>query len=290
MAASHATGMLMNWTCPGGGGCNGGSATDADEDAAYALLIAAKQWGGTYLAQATTMIGQIWGAEIDATAMLPTGGSNYKNNGTPSANSPATNPSYFAPAYYRIFGTIDTGHPWAAVADKALAQLNTLNKGGLVPAWCANNCTVQGTNANAADDALYQYDAHRVPWRVGLDACWNGTAAAKSFVTSNAAFFANKAKNGLGNVFDRYAISGDPAVSSTPAPQRNSMSAIGTAGVGAMAAGSADFANRAYRFILDANYTADPPTKKSAYTYFNGTVGLLTALTMSGNFPDYRNF
>jgi hypothetical protein len=51
-----------------------------------------------------------------------------------------------------------------------------------------------------------------------------------------------------------------------------------------------DFLNRAYRFILDANYTADPPARMTAYTYFNGSVGLLTALTMSGNFPDYRNF
>jgi endo-1,4-beta-D-glucanase Y len=291
-----ANGMLMNWTCPGGSSCSGGSATDADEDAAYALLLASKQFGGsptgsstTYLSLAQMMIPQIWNGEIDATALLPRGGNNY-----PNVSSAATNPSYFAPAYYRIFAMIDmaTGHNWSGVADRVYTPLNAaaLNKGGLLPAWCVSNCTVQGSNTNPPDDALYQYDAHRIPWRVGLDACWNGTAAAKTFLMGNAAFFVRKAANGIGNVFDRYSLDGNPAVSSTPAPQRNSMSAIGTAGVGAMGAGSADFANRAYKFILDANYTADPPTKMTAYTYFNATVGLLTALTMSGNFPDYRTF
>jgi hypothetical protein len=28
-------------------------------------------------------------------------------------------------------------------------------------------------------------------------------------------------------------------------------------------------------------------TRKTAYTYFNATVGLLTALTMSGNFQSF---
>ena len=28
----------------------------------------------------------------------------------------------------------------------------------------------------------YQYDSHRIPWRIGLDYCWNGTAAAKTYL------------------------------------------------------------------------------------------------------------
>jgi hypothetical protein len=69
------------------------------------------------------------------------------------------------------------------------------------------------------------------------------------------------------------------------------MSAIGTAGVGAMAnAGNANakaFLDRAYRFVLDASYTSDPASATTGYTYFNATVGLLTALTMSGNFNSF---
>jgi endo-1,4-beta-D-glucanase Y len=304
-AAHPATGMLMNWTCPGGTGCSGGSATDADEDAAYALLLASKQWGGSpaggstsYLSLATTMIGQIWSAEIDTGSMLPKGGNMFG-----SVNP--TNPSYFAPAYYRIFGMVDTAHPWSgangadggvvAAVYKALGN-SGVNHGGLVPAWCTGTCTGVGSNG-AADDGFYQYDAHRVPWRIGIDACWNNNASAKSFLATNTAFFMGKsqkpsgqASGGLGSVVDIYTLTGSPNTDA----KVNSMSAVGSAGVGAMAnaSGSAatqDFLDRAYRFILDANYTSDPPTK-SAYTYFNASVGLMTALTMSGNFPDYRNF
>lgn len=313
--------LLMNWCIPinGAGGtgsacpATGGSATDADEDTAYALLLASKQWGGspaggstTYLSLATTMIGQIWAAEIDTAAMLPTGGSNYRNGNVNSVNNPATNPSYFAPAYYRIFGTIDTAHAWSgangadggvvAAVYRALAN-SGVNRGGLVPAWCSNNCTGPGSNG-AADDGIYQYDAHRVPWRIGVDACWNNNASARTFLSGNTGFFVGKsripagsASGGLGSVVDIYTLAGAPNGDA----KVNSMSAVGSAGVGAMAnaAGNAtnqDFLNRAYRFILDANYTFDPAARTSAYTYFNASVGLLTALTMSGNFPDYRNF
>ena len=70
------------------------------------------------------------------------------------------------------------------------------------------------------------------------------------------------------------------------------MSAVGCAGVGAMAnagtnATAKSFLDRAYRFILDASYTADPASASTGYTYFNATVGLLTAITMSGNFNSF---
>ncbi len=62
--ANATAGSLMTWCLGSGGGSvgqacavSGGSATDADEDAAYALLMAGKLWGGTYNASALTMIG-----------------------------------------------------------------------------------------------------------------------------------------------------------------------------------------------------------------------------------------
>ena len=47
-----ATTALMTWCIPAGGGscsASGGTATDADEDAAFAMLMASKQWpSGSY--------------------------------------------------------------------------------------------------------------------------------------------------------------------------------------------------------------------------------------------------
>jgi hypothetical protein len=72
-----------------------------------------------------------------------------------------------------------------------------------------------------------------------------------------------------------------------PAAKSNSISLIGMMGVGAMAAGNTALAARAYRFVLDATYSADPVGAVAAYTYYNATVGLLAALTMSGNFNNF---
>jgi endo-1,4-beta-D-glucanase Y len=282
------TGMLMTWCIGGGGGgtgasCSGsGSATDADEDMAFALLKADKQWGSTgtynYKSLATTMIGQIWSGDIDSSTMLPKGGNSY---GSPNP----TNPSYFAPAYYREFAKVDS-NAWSTVISNVYAAIGRVGNGsGLIPAWCQTTgttpCATAGSNGGA-DDMFYQYDAHRVPWRLGVDACWNGVTTGTTFLTNNATFFAAAAAHGVGRVSDIYTLTGTAHNDAQP----NSMSAIGTAGVGAMAVGNA-FASTAYRFLIDATYTPDPATRKEAYTYFNATVGLLSALTMSGNFNNF---
>jgi endo-1,4-beta-D-glucanase Y len=287
-------GNLMLW-CLGaqksggmGSACNasgGGSATDADEDMAFALLLADKQWpGGSYKATATSLIGDIWSHDIDTSSNLPTGGSNYG-----STSSKVTNPSYFAPAYYRAFASVDnttSGHNWNTIASSVYTAISSIaskaGKAGLIPAWCSSNCTAVGSNGGS-DDSIYQYDAHRVPWRLGVDACWNGTTSASSFLSSNASFFASQASAGIDRVYDIYTLSGGANGDAA----QNSMSAIGTAGVGAMAAGNS-FMNTAYQFILDASYSPAsqiPDTSgRVSYSYFNATVGLLSALTMSGNF------
>jgi endo-1,4-beta-D-glucanase Y len=291
---SHSAGgnasTLMTWCIPAGAGscpASGGSATDADEDVAFALIQAGKQWGGTYAASASAMISQIYTADIDAGTNIPKGGSNY-------ASPNPTNPSYFAPAYYRLFAAIDSGHPWNNVVAASYTALNAIAGafgGGLVPAWCSGNCSTIASNGGV-DDTRYQYDSHRVPWRIGIDACWNGSstqaAAAKAFLLSNTNFFVGKAMNGIGRVVDIYQMGG--IINSDAAP--NSMSAVGSAGVGAMAnagsnANAKAFLDRAYRFILDASYTSDPASQTKGYTYFNASVGLLTAFTMSGNFNSF---
>ena len=78
---AHATaGSLMTWCIPAGAvscSASGGSATDADEDAAYALLMADKAgWGGTYKADGLKMVNDVWTSDIDGGGTkLPKGGS-----------------------------------------------------------------------------------------------------------------------------------------------------------------------------------------------------------------------
>ncbi len=287
---SSTAGSLMTWCLGSGGGsmgtaCNtsGGSATDADEDAAYALLMADKVWpGGSYGTAAKTMISDIWTSDIDGGGTkLPKGGSNYS-----SPSGAITNASYFAPSFYRAFAAVDSGHDWNGVATAALSAVNGSISGsnGLIPAWCSSSCTQAGSNG-AATDGDYQYDSHRIPMRIGIDYCYNSTAAAKTYTTKNTAFFVSAAANGIAYIQDMYTPSGGPVSGTAP----NSASILGTAAVGAMASGNQDFLNTAYQAVFDTitrgSMAPVDASGKTPYSYFNATVGLLTALIMTGAFP-----
>jgi endo-1,4-beta-D-glucanase Y len=291
-SASGQTG-LMTWRIGGLGGS--GSALDADEDAAFALLMASRQWGGTYTAAlATDLIGLVYTSDIDAATGTPKGGNQYiAGNGDP------TNPSYFAPAYYRVFAGagVDPAHNWNAVATRVYQILggSIVNANGLTPAWCNfPACTQPATNvgsANVNTDMIFQYDAHRVPWRIGVDYCWNGGTvvpmAGKTYLDRATGFFGGKL--GVSLIADMYMLDA-AGTAAMPGAGYNSMSVVGTAGVGGMASGTnAAFVQSSYQLVLDGVNRALMDVSavtgaQSGYSYYNATVGLLTLLTMTGNF------
>ena len=143
----------------------------------------------------------------------------------------------------------------------------------------------QAGSNGAATDGDYQYDSHRIPMRIGMDYCYNSTAAAKTYTTKNTAFFASAAANGIGYIQDMYTPSGGPVSGTAP----NSASILGTAAVGAMASGNQTFLNTAYQAVFDTitrgSMAPVDASGKTPYSYFNATVGLLTALIMTGAFP-----
>jgi hypothetical protein len=279
-------GNLMTWiySQDGNSSKGSGSATDADEDAAYALYVASKLWPGTasYATNRDAVINAIWSSDFDHTTNLPSFGSNSGNNSDP------TNPSYFAPAYYPIFNA--TNSNFGNVTSAVYAALNRVSSSGLPPAWCTGgNCAAAGSGGRYQNDTAYQYDAHRVPWRVGIDFCWNGSTSASGYLSHLSSFFSGQAANGIDSLYDEYTTGGTPGVCTgcTPAAQPNSMSLVGTAAVGALAGSNGAFVNAAWQFVLDGINRGTPNTMLTGnnyYTYFNTTVGLLTALTLSGNF------
>jgi endo-1,4-beta-D-glucanase Y len=278
-------GPLMTWNNTGGAG----TATDADEDAAFAMLEASKKWPtGGYAALATSLMHAVLAHDMSGSFIK--GGSNY------SASDP-TNPSYFAPAWYREFAKADTANAaaWNGLASGTYTLLGNIggtSSNGLYAAWCGSNCTNIATNtgsANPAEDVLYQYDSHRIPWRIGTDYCWNGTADAKTYLSGKIIKFfatnANAGMNGIGRIADKYTPSNGNAASAVV----NSASIIGTAAVGAMADPQyKTFLDAGYQLVLDlVNRGSMGDTMKNpkttTYSYYNATVGLLTLLTMTGN-------
>src|SRR6185295_15476485 len=153
---------LMTWKVPGGSG----SDTGADEDAAFALLQASRKWSGAYLSNALSVMHALLAYDVYNNTYIK-GGSNY-------AAGAVTSPSYFAPAYYTEFAKVDSVNAatWNGLATAVygtwLAGIGATSTNGLYPGWCGNNCTTAASNGGATD-VLYQYDSHRIPWRIGFD-------------------------------------------------------------------------------------------------------------------------
>ena len=300
--AGTSPGCLMTWRIGGAGGT--GTATDADEDAAFAMLMASRQWGATampagdtvsYATNATNLRNTVLAVDTSTSSPFILGGNQY-------AAGSATNASYFAPAWYRAFAAADTAAGnttnaarWTALAGQAYTLIGNATAGfastGLISAWCSNNCMQTATNsgsANANTDVLYQYDSHRIPFRIGIDYCWNGGTAASSYLTKVSSFFAGKAANGVGRVLDIFTPAGGDVGVGTAPTAPNSSSVLGTSAVGALGiSADAGYVRDAYQVVFDQSTRAslnDPATGLTPYSYFNASVGLMTLLVMTGNF------
>lgn len=264
---------VMNWKINGCSGIIGqNGATDAELDAAFALIVADYQWGsaGTinYKTDAQTLISKIKTYEIEANTFVLKPGDAF-------GGSTLTNPSYFAPAYYRAFGafTNDTSF-WNSVAAKAYVVIsNNLTQnnaaGGLVSDWCnaaGNYSSEAGGYANQGK--LYTYDAARTPWRIAVDYLWYGTADAKTY-SKKSSDFVRVTLGGTSNIKDGYSQNG------TLSGQWHNATFVGAFACAAMGGD-----NQSH---LDASYT-DLKNLNEPNSYFNHTLKTLYLLALTGNF------
>jgi endo-1,4-beta-D-glucanase Y len=270
---------LMNWEIHADGiqilG-GGGAATDADEDMAWALLMADRQWGGTgtlgdtYLNYGKGQVEKIWSSEI-LEGKLAKPGDHWGDWNT-------INPSYFAPAYYRVFAQVTANAGWTEVIktsydtiDNTLNDANGNKSNGLVPAWC----TSQGAPNNGAN---YQYDSCRTPFRIALDYCYFGEPRAKAYLAKTSSFFS---QIGAHKIVDGYALNGAPQAANASG---QSAAFVGPAGVGAMS-------DAIYQAFIDDAY-ANVATLNLLVggTYYELSWTALSLLMMSGNFLDYTAY
>jgi endo-1,4-beta-D-glucanase Y len=258
---------VMNWHYDAGGAVldGGGGATDADEDIAFALVMADAQWtSGGYAGAAKKMIADILAHEVEA-------GTNVLKPGDRWGGSSQTNPSYLAPAYYRVFATYTGESRWMAVVDASYALLNKCANPstGLVPDWC-------NAEGAAQRNSHYSYDACRTPWRIAMDACWNGEPRALAYLARVSAFFS---KQGAANIRDGYALDG------ATLGQANALSFVGPAGSGALAGPASALSRDAYTRVKAVTRLG----AGSGYGYYDASWGVLSLLLMTGNFVDFTS-
>lgn len=165
-------------------------ATDADIDAATALILAARRWNcPAYLEEARTKLAEIWAQSVvelpDGTPQLLPGPA------TAFWNQPDTlilNPSYFSPYAYRLFAQVDPDRDWLALVDSGYAMLeasSALSPVGLPSDWIVYDPTAGTYRSLAPEHPLqsrYSFDAYRVWWRVALDSAWFGEPRARTYL------------------------------------------------------------------------------------------------------------
>lgn len=257
---------VMHWKIQG---CNTvnqqNGATDAELDAAYGLYMAHKQWGSAvsgknYLQDGKDLINAIMNYEVNQ--------SNWNlTNGDGWGATDCFNPSYFAPAYYKVFKTITGDTRWDNVYDRTYVLLNA-NKNattGLVSNWCNSSGGV--SSCNGPQD--YGWDACRNPWRLSTDVTWYNSSQAKTLLDKQASFWSSK---GAGGVSGPMPLGGGTG-------QYHVGAFIGPWAAGTMGCSST------YQSHCDAMYTENRNNAPSSTgNYFSGTLRLIGMFVQSGNF------
>lgn len=268
------TNGLMSWHIDASGNIMGtdgkGAATDADEDIAIALVFAHKKWGSTgainYDSEARKYISNVYNKMVEQ-------GTYVLKPGDTWGGSSCTNPSYFAPAWYRIFADYTGNSGWLKVADKCYEIVDNAKKNdnntGLVPDWC----TSTGTRAtNQGYD--FKYDAIRYQWRTAIDYSWYGTAKAKTNCDQISNFFKNI---GYANIGDGYTITGSQISANHTSPF------VSCCAGAAMTGNDSTYAKNIYNENIKTKDGGN-------YSYFGGCLRMMNLLYTTGNFPNLYNY
>lgn len=201
---------------------NGGqhTASDADCDIAFALLMAAHRWHNvSYERAAAQIIPAIWQVEV-----VPIQGKWYlaADDIEKTASTPyiIVNPSYFAPYEYRVFAGVDPTHPWSSLVKDSYEELQAMTKAPigtsgsaqLPPGWVAVNRTTGQISPSPTTGQLpnFSYNALRIPWRVALDWKWNHASLAKQTLQSFSGI--QQLWSQSGQLLATYSHSGKPLV------------------------------------------------------------------------------
>jgi endo-1,4-beta-D-glucanase Y len=218
----------------------------------------------SYLSYAKTQIELLWRFEVDHTrtdTLMP---------GDEFDGAQIVNVSYFAPAYYRVFGSV-SGHEsdWQRVVDSSYRALQAAQHNGLVPAWS----TPEGAPMSppgSGHPTHHQLDSCRTPFRIAQDYCWFGEPRALAYLDTITAFHA---RVGVTQLLDGYNLDG------TPYAGAHLHLAAFVAGAGAAAMARPQWAalrDDAYREIVAWN------TLLGGSTYYNESWSVLGALMLTG--------
>lgn len=294
---------LMNWRIYKDGTVHfpGGAAIDADEDVAFALFMAHRQWGSSgeinYFNEAIDLSNSILQHEITA-----------GNDIRPGDSWDLGNPSYFAPAAYTIFkkgtGLSRWGdvakHTYTTIVDYYYNSQETFDSTlglytGLQPNWCDYAGGESGPGTWAMDYNSFWWDACRAPWRQGYDYLLNGVANseyAKLNSVRISTYFKTKYNGDPSKIVSHYSLNGketpwtgDPNPTLGAEDMMNLAGFVGAIAISAMAGDDQEWLDALYKRLVEmpmCETGVDWGTD-----YFCDILKMIYLLTLTGNMPDF---
>ena len=169
------------------------AATDADTDAALALIMASERWPAptvtglpAYATAARATLGDLMAHAVvtddEGTAlMLPGAWADDRATG----QGVVLNPSYLSPAAYRAFAAFSGDGRWTRLADDSYVVLEAFCPEDQAPVPTPDWIRWHGKSRWEPEgaDATSSWDAIRIPWRVATDFLWFRTPRAQRFLT-----------------------------------------------------------------------------------------------------------
>jgi endo-1,4-beta-D-glucanase Y len=177
------------------------AATDAELDAAIALLLAHKKWGDQkYYDDAMALIQKIREYEVDSALRLKPG----------DMWGGVFNPSYFSAGAMEVFAKV---HPTGEWTESIQVNYDLIGRcwnsnTGLYPDWCLDD----GSDPQSDwQKYIFSFDAVRTPWRIAWHYLWTGDARAAAMNNTTAAWARSVSGDDPLKLGSDYSLSGNAA-------------------------------------------------------------------------------
>ena len=281
---------LMAWAqYSNGNNVDLSSATDGDMDIAYSLLLANTQWGSNgavnYLQDAKAIIADIMTYEINHKTWSVLLSNAIEHD---SKDYFDTRASDFMPANFKVFKQATHDERWDKVIDNTYKLFKLMQEkyspdAGLVPDFIVHITTAPKPAPphylESAYDGYYNYNACRVPWRVGLDYLATGDNRSRVFAQKINRWIRETTNNDTYNLSAGYTLAGNDI----KGRYFEALSFITPFAVSAMV----DQKNQQW---LNKLWDYTMQFKMKDFDYYDNSIKLLNMIIVSGNYwaPETR--
>jgi endo-1,4-beta-D-glucanase Y len=259
------------------------SAADGDLDIAYALLLADAQWGSAgrvnYREAAQNLLRDIMKQEINHSCFSVLLSDAVESD---SKDYFDMRSSDFMPSHFRLFAKVSGDADWNKVIDSNYALFSFMQKkyspgAGVFPDFIIHINTVprpaRPGYLESRLDGHYNYNACRIPWRIGIDFILNGDGRAKKILDKINKWIRETTLDNPDNISAGYDLNGDDL------KKRNfeALSFITPFAVSAMTdPRHQPWLNKLWDYIL--HFDLDD------FDYYDNTIKMLNLVILSGNY------